>query len=158
MAAITDNTARAFNDLVEINRTATKGYQQAAEGVTSPDLRAELSKFSQQRAQFAADLEQAARRIGVESPSQESTVEGALTDAAAALHRGWINIKSAITGQDDSAILGECETGDAVALQAYETALRSSELPVETRNVIQQQHGDILSAKNWVTQQKGRVS
>ncbi|MEJ7666816.1 MAG: hypothetical protein WKG07_48590 [Hymenobacter sp.] len=30
-----------------------------------------------------------------------------LTDAAAAVHRGWINIKSAITGQDDAAILGE---------------------------------------------------
>ncbi|WP_044513569.1 ferritin-like domain-containing protein [Hymenobacter sp. DG25B] len=157
MSAFTEPAARAFNDLVEINKTATKGYQEAAEGVNDPKLRSELSKLSQQRAQFASELEQKARQWGVDT-RHEGTVEGALTDAAAALHRGWINVKSAVTGHNDSAILGECETGDATALQAYETALRSSELPVEARTVIQKQHGDILSAKNWVTQQKGRVS
>ena len=71
-----------------------------------------------------------------------------------AVHRGWINLKSIVTGQDDSAILGECETGDATALKAYETALKSTELPAEARTVIQKQHGEILSAKNWITQQK----
>ena len=155
MATITGETARAYNDLVEINKTAAKGYQEAAEGISSPDLKAKLSQFSQQRAQFASTLSQHAQQYGI-SPENESTVEGALTDAAAAVHRGWINIKSAITGQDDSAILGECETGDATALSSYETALKSKELPTEARNVIQQQHGEILSAKNWVTEHKGR--
>ena len=155
MAIITGETARAYNDLVEINKTAAKGYQEAAEGVSSPELKAKLSQFSQQRAQFASDLSQHARQYGI-SPEQEGTVEGALTDAAAALHRGWINIKSAVTGQDDSAILGECETGDATALKSYETALKSNELPTDARNVIQQQHSQILSAKNWVTEHKGR--
>ena len=154
MATITGETARAYNDLVEINKTAAKGYQEAAEGVTSPDLKAKLSQLSQQRAQFAAELNQHASQYGI-SPESESTIEGVVADAAAAVHRGWINIKSAITGQDDSAILGECETGDATALQSYETALKSTELPVDARNVIQKQHGEILSAKNWVTQQKG---
>ncbi|WP_245990577.1 PA2169 family four-helix-bundle protein [Hymenobacter rubripertinctus] len=113
-----------------------------------------MSEFSQQRAQFAADLHQHAQQFGI-NPEQEGTVEGALTDAAAALHRGWINIKSAVTGQDAPAILGECETGDSTALSSYEAALRSKELPVEARNVIQKQHGKILSTKNWITQHKG---
>lgn len=154
MASITGEAARAYNDLVEINKTAAKGYQEAAEGVSSPDLKSKLSQFSQQRAQFASELSQHASQFGVNT-EDETTVEGLVADAAAAVHRGWINIKSAITGQDDSAILGECETGDATALQSYETALRSTELPAEARNVIQKQHGEILSAKNWVTQQKG---
>ncbi|NVO84443.1 ferritin-like domain-containing protein [Hymenobacter terrestris] len=155
MATITGETARAYNDLVELNKTAAKGYQEAAEGVSSPDLKAKLSQFSQQRAKFASELSQNARQFGI-NPADESTVEGALTDAAAAVHRGWINIKSAITGQDDSAILGECETGDATALSGYETALKSNELPAEARNVIEQQHSEILSTKNWITGQKGR--
>ncbi|MBX0289766.1 PA2169 family four-helix-bundle protein [Hymenobacter sp. HSC-4F20] len=154
MASITGEAARAYNDLVEINKTAAKGYQEAAEGVSSPDLKSKLSQFSQQRAQFASELSQHASQYGI-NPEEENTVEGLVADAAAAVHRGWINIKSAITGQDDAAILGECETGDATALQSYETALRSTELPAEARNVIQKQHGEILSAKNWVTQQKG---
>jgi len=154
MATITGETARAYNDLVEINKTASKGYQEAAEGVTSPDLKSKLSELSQQRAKFAAELNQHASQYGI-SPENESTIEGVVADAAAAVHRGWINIKSVITGQDDSAILGECETGDATALSSYETALKSTELPAEARNVIQKQHGEILSAKNWITQQKG---
>ncbi|SNC63372.1 conserved hypothetical protein [Hymenobacter gelipurpurascens] len=154
MAIITGETARAYNDLVEINKTAAKGYQEAAEGVSSPELKSKLSQLSQQRAQFASELTQHANQYGI-TPQDETTVEGVVADAAAAVHRGWINIKSAITGQDDSAILGECETGDATALSSYETALKSRELPTEARTVIEKQHGEILSAKNWVTQQKG---
>ncbi len=153
MASINSETARAYNDLVEINKTAAKGYQEAAEGISDAQLKSKLSQMSQQRAQFAAELTQHAQQFGI-NPEQGNTVEGVVADAAAAVHRGWINIKSAITGQDDSAILGECETGDAVALQSYETALKSNELPTEARSVIQQQHGTILSDKNWVTQQK----
>ena len=153
MAAITGETARAYNDLVEINKTAAKGYQEAAEEVSDANLKSKLSQMSQQRAQFAAALTQHAQQFGI-NPAQESTVEATLADAAVAVHRGWINIKSAITGQDDSAILGECENGDSVALKSYETALKSQELPAEARTVIQQQHGSILSDKNWITQQK----
>ncbi|GAB2941966.1 PA2169 family four-helix-bundle protein [Hymenobacter coalescens] len=154
MSAITPESARAFNDLVEINKTGAKGYQEAAEGVSNPQLKAELSRLSQQRAQFASELEQHARQLGVQSPSQEGTIEGALTDAAAAVHRGWINLKSAITGQNDTAILGECETGDSVALEAYETALKSDRIPAQASSVIQKQHGEILAAKNQITQWK----
>jgi uncharacterized protein (TIGR02284 family) len=155
MATPTENTARVYTDLVEINKTATKGYQEAAEGVTNPQLKSELGRLSQQRAQFASELSQHASQFGINT-QDESTVEGALTDAAAAVHRGWINLKSAITGQDDSAILGECETGDATALKAYETAL-STDLPAQAKTVIEQQRSQILNAKNMVTQWKGEA-
>src|SRR4028118_1523933 len=105
MATITGETARAYNDLVEINKTAAKGYQEAAEGISSAELKSKLSQLSQQRAQFAAELTQHAQQFGIH-PEQDNTVEGVVADAAAAVHRGWINLKSAITGQDDAAILG----------------------------------------------------
>ncbi|SFP91451.1 PA2169 family four-helix-bundle protein [Hymenobacter arizonensis] len=156
MATTTETTARAYNDLVEINKTGAKGYQEAAEGVTNPQLKSELSRLSQQRAKFASELSQHASQFGI-STEDNGTVEGALTDAAAAVHRGWINLKSAITGQSDSAILGECETGDSVALQAYETALQASNLPAQAKTVLEQQHSQVLEAKNWITQQKGSI-
>ena len=155
MATTTETTARAYNDLVEINKTGSKGYQEAAEGVTSPQLKSELSKLSQQRAQFASELTQHASQYGL-NVTDGNTVEGLLTDAAAAVHHGWINLKSAITGHSDSAILGECETGDAVALRAYETAL-SADLPQQAKSFIEQQHSQILSAKNQITLWKGQA-
>ena len=153
MATTTEKTARAYSDLVHINETGAKGYQEAAEGVNNPQLKSEFTQLSQQRAQFAADLKQHASQFGIQV-EQEGTVEGAVTDAAAAVHRGWINLKSAITGQDDNAIIGEAETGDATALKAYETALNSQDLPQDAKSLLQKQHGQILEAKNKVTSMK----
>ena len=154
MATTDENTARAFTDLVAINHTGAKGYQEAAEGVSNPQLKADLSQFSQQRAQFASQLSKHATQMGVSTDS--STIEGSLTEAVAAVHRGWINLKSAITGHNDTAILGECETGDATALIAYETALKAN-LPAEVKAIVEQQHGQILSAKNKITELKGQA-
>jgi uncharacterized protein (TIGR02284 family) len=72
-------------------------------------------------------------------------------DAAGAVHRGWINLKSAISGNSSSAILNECENGDAAALKTYEEALEVQNLPSDIRNVIERQHHDILEAKNRIT-------
>jgi uncharacterized protein (TIGR02284 family) len=146
-------SARAFTDLLEISRNGAQGYHEAAEGATNPRLKSELNRFSEQRARFAAELEQQARQLGV-AATHETTVESVVADAAAAVHRGWINIKTAVTGHNDVAILDECETGDAVALQAYETALQANDLPLQAKAIIQKQHGQVLQAKNWITQQK----
>lgn len=146
------SSSRAIADLLAINHTSVKGYQDAAEGVKSPELKSQLSTFSQQRAQYVSDLE----RFGTEA--HDTTVEGVVTEAVAAVHRGWINLKSAITGQSDTAILGECETGDATALKAYETALASPDLSADAKTLIQKQHGEILNAKNWITQHKGQAN
>ncbi len=146
------SSSRAIADLLAINHTSVKGYQEAAEGVKSPELKSELSKFSQQRAQFASELQ----RFG--AAANETTVEGAVTEAVAAVHRGWINLRTAITGNSDAAILDECERGESTALNAYETALANSDLPADAKSVLQRQHGEILNAKNWITQHKTQAS
>ncbi|RYU76733.1 ferritin-like domain-containing protein [Hymenobacter persicinus] len=148
MALITGETARIYNDLVVINKAAIKGYLEAAEAVDNPDLKAELRRYSEQRTQFAVELEEQAIRFGVEPPSEESTVEGAVTDAVAAFHRSWINLKSALVDPDDRAILGECETGDAAALASYDLALESEELVDEARELLRRQQGEIQLIKN----------
>jgi uncharacterized protein (TIGR02284 family) len=145
-------SARAFTDLLEISRSGAKGYHEAAEGVSNPRLKSELSRLAQQRAQFASELEKEARQLGV--AADNTTVESVVADAAAIVHRGWINIKTAVTGHNDAAILGECETGDAVALQAYEAALKAKDLPQHAVSVIQKQRSQVVQAKNWITQQK----
>ncbi len=76
------------------------------------------------------------------------------TDAAAAVHRGWINIKSAFTGGSDSSVLEAAETGEASALKAYETALSAQDIPAGAKTVFQQQHDAVLQAKNWLSQNK----
>jgi uncharacterized protein (TIGR02284 family) len=145
-----DKTFRALNDLVETCKDGMKGYETAAENVTNPQIKAELSRLAQQRASFVNELESQARQYGINTRN-ENTVEGAVMDAAGAVHRGWINLKSAISGNSSSAILNECENGDAAALKTYEEALEVQNLPSDIRNVIERQHHDILEAKNRIT-------
>ena len=152
-STLTDITTRALTDLLNLNRASTKGYQEAAEEVKSADLKSQLSQFSQQRAGFISDLERCAQQYGIDA-ANSNTIESVATDAAAAVHRGWINIKSAITSQDDSAVLAAAETGEATALKGYETALAAKDLPADVKSVLQQQHGKVLEAKNWLTAHK----
>ena len=149
-----ETIARALTDILHINRTSVKGYQEAAEEVKSADLKAKLSQYSQQRAGFVADLEGFAQQYGLDT--KDNTAESVVAEAAAAAHRGWINIKSAITGQDDSSVLEAAETGEAAALKTYETVLSSNDVPAGAKTVFQQQHDAILQAKNWLEMNKNK--
>lgn len=153
MATASETTARAFTDLLNLNRTSAKGYQEAADEVKSSELKSQLSQYSQQRSQFVSQLEQQANQLGI-SAQDTTTIESVATDAAAAVHRGWINVKAAFTGNDDSSVLGACETGEEAALKAYDTALQSQDLSSSAKSIIEQQRSEILSAKNWITQHK----
>ena len=150
-----ETIARTLTDILNLNRTSVKGYQEAAEEVKSPELKAQLSQYSQQRAGFVSALEGFASQYGIDA-HETTTAESLATDAAAAVHRGWINIKSAITGKDDSAVLEAAETGEATALKAYETALSSTDIPAGAKTVFQQQHDAILQAKNWLEMNKNK--
>lgn len=153
MSTLADTTARALTDLLNLNRNSTRGYQEAAEEVKSTELKSQLGQYSQQRAGFVSDLERYAQQYGINA-ADSNTVESLATDAAAAVHRGWINIKSAITGQNDSAVLEAAETGEAAALKSYELVLASKDLPADVQGVLQQQHGKVMEAKNWLSMHK----
>ncbi|BDV37551.1 hypothetical protein DSM21852_08040 [Methylocystis bryophila] len=71
---------------------------------------------------------------------------GSTTDSgsvAGAVHRAWIDLKSAVTGGDEKAILEECERGEDVAKAAYEKALKA-ELAPEVIALVQKQYAGVL--------------
>ncbi|MEB0078789.1 MULTISPECIES: PA2169 family four-helix-bundle protein, partial [unclassified Pseudomonas] len=58
------------------------------------------------------------------------------------LHRAWVDLKSAVTGKSDEAILNEVERGEDHALKAYKEALEkatSKNLPSSVVALIQEQ-------------------
>jgi uncharacterized protein (TIGR02284 family) len=151
-----DKAYRAINDLVETCKEGMKGYETAAGSVDNPQLKSELSRISQQRAQFVNDLQTQALQVGIH-PRGDNTLEGAAMEVAGAVHRGWINLKSAVTGHDSQAVLKECENGDAAALETYAQALSVSNLPPVLKDVIEKQQAEILEAKNRITSLKQKV-
>src|SRR5688572_31469331 len=102
--ASNDEVISTLNGLIEICKDGQDGFKTAAEGVERSELKTLFYEFSQQRATFAGELQNEVRRLGGD-PEKSGSV-------AASLHRGWIDIKSAVTGKDDNAVIAECERGE----------------------------------------------
>ncbi|MBO0366600.1 ferritin-like domain-containing protein [Pseudomonas shirazensis] len=103
-----------LNDLIEYSKDGEKGFKTSAEDVKNPELKAFFVKRAAGCATSAAELQSEVRRLGGDP---ETT-----TSVSADLHRGWVNLKSLLTGKDDEAILNEVERGEDHALKAYKEA------------------------------------
>jgi len=136
-----DSVTTTLNNLIETCKDGQEGFQQAAEGVQDSSLKSLFYEYSRQRAQFAGELQSLVRELGGEPETSSST--------AGALHRGWINIKSAVTGHDDAAILNECERGEDVAKNAYKDAL-AADLPSNVSSLIQTQATQVQQAHDRI--------
>jgi uncharacterized protein (TIGR02284 family) len=62
---------------------------------------------------------------------------------AGAVHRGWVNVKAAVSTRDDLAILEECERGEDVAKARYGKALEST-LPQDIRSIVERQYDGVM--------------
>lgn len=139
--ATNDDAVSTLNNLIETCKDGENGFRTAAEGVTNSQLKTLFNTYSQQRAQFAAELQGEVRRLGGDPESTGSV--------AATLHRGWIDIKSTVTGQDENAIIAECERGEDSAKKNYEDALREN-LPANVAEIVQRQFGQVKEAHDRI--------
>jgi len=135
------NTTKTLNHLIEICKDGQDGFRESGEKIKHPELTTLLGNYSQQRATFAAELHELVNALGEEPETTGST--------AAAAHRGWIDLKSAITNGGDHAILSECERGEGYAVSAYTAALEE-DLPAHIRSVVESQSAGVQSAHNDV--------
>ncbi|MEY2537189.1 MAG: hypothetical protein QOG67_929, partial [Verrucomicrobiota bacterium] len=70
--------------------------------------------------------------------------------ASGAMHRAWIDLKSAITSGDDHAILSECERGEDSAIKEYKEAMEEEELSAPIRDIISRQYSEVQGAHDRI--------
>ena len=132
---MSSNLTSALNDLVETSRDGEKGFRAAAEDTKNTELQKVFLRRAQDCASSAADLQKLVAQHGG-SPEKEGSVAGAA-------HRGWLNLKAAVSGRPDLAILEECERGEDVAKARYRKALEEP-LPEDIRMVVQRQYDGVI--------------
>lgn len=136
-----EETISTLNNLIETCKDGQEGFKQAAEGVERSDLKSLFYDLGQQRAKFAGELQALVRELGGDPETTSS--------AAGALHRGWINIKSYVTGKDEAGVLNEAERGEDIAKKAYKDALAEN-LPANVMTVVQAQANEVMTAHDKV--------
>lgn len=132
-----------LNKLIETCKDGQEGFRLAAEGISDDeDLKGFLFSCSLQRSKFAGELQSEVIALGEPGPSESGTV-------VSTLHRGWINLKTALTGNDNHAILAECERGEDSAVADYRKAVNSS-LSDPLKEIVQRQFQEVLATHNSV--------
>lgn len=109
-----DDTIAQLNQLIHLNKDGESGFHTAAENIKNSELETLFNGYAKQHAKFAAELQEEVERLG-----------GDFTDSGTlggALHRGWLDLKSALSGHSAAAILKSCETGEDSAVAAYSRA------------------------------------
>ncbi len=131
-----DELISELNTLIEYCKDGEYGYKTAAEDIKTNTWKAFFMAASQQRARFALELESLVYAMG-DKPVDHSSVTGAL-------HRTWIDIKSALESGDEKGVLAECKRGDEAAKEKYEAILNEGELPDKLKQTLQIQYQEIL--------------
>jgi uncharacterized protein (TIGR02284 family) len=143
-----ENTITVLKDLIETLKDGREGFKTAAEDAKDSELRALFTQFSDQRAQFVSELQSRLQLIGADA-DKSGSVSGSL-------HRGWIDLKAALSSNEPHAVLAECERGEDAALKAYREALDE---PIDgtTREIVRRQSTVIKATHDKVKQLRDSV-
>ncbi|MCW2621535.1 MAG: hypothetical protein JWL64_1137 [Frankiales bacterium] len=128
-------------DLVKIAEDGREGYAKGAAELTEsdlPQLAATFTRLSQQRAGFTTELHALASAYGDDVKETGST--------AAALHRGWMAFRDAVTGSRSEGVVKTALQGEQHAISVYEKALKEDISP-DTQVVVRRQLAEIQAAR-----------
>ena len=122
------------NRLIETSKDGEFGFRKCAENSRDLNLRQLLNRRADECRQAASELRVVVGELGGEPEDGGS--------ASAALHRGWVSVKGALTGYSDQALLEECERGEDVAVARYRAALKD-DLPPSLRALVERQFAGV---------------
>ena len=141
MSKQNSRTIELLNELIVTCKDGEKGYREASEGIQNAFYRMLFSEYSRQRSKFASELQAQVVMMGGQ-PDRKGTVKGAL-------HRGWMNLKTAIAGHDDDLIVAECQRGEDLAIKQYKSVLKT-DMTAKLRSILEHQMNEIIATQKRV--------
>ena len=137
-----EKISNRLNELLAKTYDAEKGYKMAAEKAEMPSVKKFLSDKVRQRGTFAQELKSEIMEYG-QLPEDGGTLAGDV-------HRGWIQLKAALSSNQTEQILEEVERGEKASLESYDTILQDKEtiLPPSTERLLTKQRNAIQAALN----------
>jgi len=136
------NLVHNLQSLLKKNYDAEKGFKKAVEDAKSKHLKEYLKHQAVKRNRFATEIDNELRSLN-EKPKESGS-------AAGTLHRTWMDIKSAVSGNNDQAVLEECIRGDKASVEEYEETLQKNNFPPKISSVLNNQLSDIKSTLSKV--------
>ena len=139
-----DDDITTLNTLTATLIDSVTGFEDAAANIEgSSRLQQLFRERASERRQVVEDLRGEVRRLGG-NPEDDGSFLGKT-------HQRFLDLKAAITGRDEQAIVNEVERGEDYLKGKFETALESGTLSSETRQIVERAYQSVRSGHDQVS-------
>ena len=135
-----------INTLLATLTDNINGYRDSAENIQNGSFKQLFLDSAEERSRVAEDLRAEVRRLGGD-PDDDGSFMGKT-------HQVFLDLKAAVTGHDDKAIINEVERGEDYLKEKFETALQSDKLIGETRSVVERAWASVRSGHDRIAEIK----
>ena len=143
---MTDDVRRdettTLNTLIATLIDSVTGYEDAAANAEGSQFQQMFRERASERSRVVEELRAEVRRLGG-NPEDDGSFLGKT-------HQRFLDLKAAVTGRDDKAIINEVERGEDYLKEKFETALDAGNLSGETRVVIERAYQSVRSGHDQV--------
>ena len=135
-----------LNTLIATTIDSITGYENSAKDIESERFREIFRQRANERQEVVESLRAEVRRLGG-NPEDGGSFMGKA-------HQRFEDLKAAITGRDEKAVINEVERGEDYLKGKFETALKSDELRGESRSVVERCFQSVRAGHDQMSQLK----
>jgi uncharacterized protein (TIGR02284 family) len=135
-----------LNTLIATTIDSITGYEDSATNIDNERFREIFRERASERQRVVEDLRAEVRRLGG-NPEDDGSFLGKT-------HQRFEDLKAAVTGRDEKAIINEVERGEDYLKDKFETALSSGHLSGESRAVVERAFQSVRSGHDQMSQLK----
>ncbi len=150
MATASDHAVHVLNSLIQTTLDSANGYREAAQNAQSSQYTSMFSDRASRRQQLATELQQEVRSFGGTPETDQSMLGKA--------HNKFVDLKNALMGGDDKAVINEVERGEDMIKAKYEAVLQDTDLPSTARDLINRAYGTIKADHDEVSRLKHQLN
>src|SRR5687768_12965504 len=142
----TTDDKTTLNTLLATLTDSINGYRDSAENIENGSLKQLFLDSAEERSRVAEDLRAEVRRLGGD-PNDDGSFMGKT-------HQVFLDLKSAVTGRDDKAIINEVERGEDYLKEKFEAALNATDVAPETRSIIERAYQSVRQGHDQISSLK----
>lgn len=135
-----------LNTLIATLIDSVDGYEKSAGDIRDPGIAKMFTSRAEERRKVVTNLQDAVRTAGGDPEDDGSLTAGA--------HRAFINLKEAVTGKDDQAIVNEVERGEDYLKSKFQSALEEVDLSAAARTAVQSAWTSVRAGHDEMSQLK----
>lgn len=146
MDATNEHAVKVLNSLIETTLDSAKGYEEAAENAQDASLKTMFAERSRRRMDLSRQLQQEVRTFGGEPETDQSMLGKA--------HNKFVDLKNAVAGGSETAVIDEVERGEDVIKAKFEKALNDEDLPANARQAVSEAYTSIKTDHDEISRLK----